>query len=47
MPKVQTAHQALKERMLSVGRAALDTGKLKAVMQQAILGDKAAKKVER
>ena len=47
MPKVQTAHQALKERMLSVGRAALDTGKLKAVMQQAIQGGNDAKKIER
>ena len=47
MPKVQTAHQALKERMLSVGRAALDTGKLKAVMQQAIQGGNDAKRIER
>ena len=47
MPKVQTAHQALKERMLSVGRASLDAGKLKAVMQQAIQGGKDAKKIER
>lgn len=47
MPKVQTAHQALKERMLSVGRAAFDTGKLKKVVHQAIHGDKESKKIER
>jgi len=47
MPSIQTAHQALKQRIQSVGRAALDTAKLKAVVQQAIHVDRSHKKVER